>query len=522
LLGGGFLGGAVALVLILAPVVQGLGEGDQPLIFYDARRGDLAIMVTERGNLESQKQTELNCEVDDYDRAGGNGTQIIYIVPNGKSVEEGELLVELDSAPVRDRLDEQVLATERARAEKIQANSKYENQISQNETKLEEAKLQHELAKMDFKMYLDDDDGTYIIARQELDLKIQEAKNQIVEARAGLAMQDTDLEGISTLYKLGYRGEGDLTQVKFKHLQAQDSLVRAINAMSNAVASKRKLVDYEHPMKLLELEGKVHTAERAVRQVEIDNAAALSQAEAAKKAADSALVKEEEKLENYRAQLTKCKIYAPHAGMAVYATESSRYNRGSSSVIAEGAAVRQRQKILTLPELTRMQVKTAVHESVVDKVQPGMRAEIRIDAFPNRAYAGTVKSIAVLPDQGGWLSSDVKVYETIVTIEETVEQLKPGMTAVVEIHIDRLNDVLSVPVQAIVQIGNDSWCYVNGRSGVERPNQRQIRGGCKRPGSRRAGGSESDGAGRRGQREARLACRRGLNRRRDPVAAGCR
>ena len=66
------------------------------------------------------------------------------------------------------------------------------------------------------------------------------------------------------------------------------------------------------------------------------------------------------------------------------------------------------------------------------------------------------------------MSSDTKVYETIVTIDEEVEQLKPGMTAVVEIHVDRLEDVLVVPVQAIVQIQNESWCYVDIDGQVEK------------------------------------------------------
>ena len=43
------------------------------------------------------------------------------------------------------------------------------------------------------------------------------------------------------------------------------------------------------------------------------------------------------------------------------------------------------------------------------------------------------------------------------------------MTAVVEIHVDRANDVVSVPVQAIVQVGKKTWCYANeGNRIVER------------------------------------------------------
>jgi HlyD family secretion protein len=85
---------------------------------------------------------------------------------------------------------------------------------------------------------------------------------------------------------------------------------------------------------------------------------------------------------------------------------------------------------------------------------------VRVDAFPERLYPGTVKSVAVLPEQGGYFGSDTKVYQTIITIDVPVERLKPGMTAVAEIHVDRLENVLAVPVQAVVQAGKESACYV--------------------------------------------------------------
>ena len=59
---------------------------------------------------------------------------------------------------------------------------------------------------------------------------------------------------------------------------------------------------------------------------------------------------------------------------------------------------------MTIPDLKHMQVKTAVHESVVDRVKMGLTATIRLDAFPDRIYRGEVESVAVLPDPGGWLA----------------------------------------------------------------------------------------------------------------------
>jgi len=149
--------------------------------------------------------------------------------------------------------------------------------------------------------------------------------------------------------------------------------------------------------------------------------------------------------------------------MVAYAVESSR--RGPTTTIAEGVAVRDRQKILSIPDLKHMQVQISVHESVVNQIRPGLPVTVRLDAFPDRHYDGEVESVSVLPDQGSWYSSDTKVYKTIIKINEEVDQLKPGMTAAAELHIDHLYDVLCIPVQALVQRGEETWCYAaqNGR-----------------------------------------------------------
>ena len=66
------------------------------------------------------------------------------------------------------------------------------------------------------------------------------------------------------------------------------------------------------------------------------------------------------------------------------------------------------------------------------------------------------------------MSSDTKVYATIITIDEEVQQLKPGMTAVVDIHVDHLRDIVAVPIQAILQVKDETWCYVHSQGVSER------------------------------------------------------
>ena len=59
--------------------------------------------------------------------------------------------------------------------------------------------------------------------------------------------------------------------------------------------------------------------------------------------------------------------------------------------------------------------------------------------------------MAPLPDSTNFFSSDIKVYTTKVKIDKPLPGLKPGMTAQVEILVDRKTDVLTVPVLAVLQ-----------------------------------------------------------------------
>jgi HlyD family secretion protein len=442
------------------------GNQSQFLV-YTVAKSDLPIVVTERGNLESQVRTEIRCEVENssVDRGGNFGTQIIFIVPNGSAVKKGDLLVELDSAAIREKLDRQTLDFQRAVSMGIQANAKYENQITQNATTQAEAKLKLELAKLQLEMYQDPKSGEHKLAVDEIDRTIDEARNLFDEAKAALALQKTERTGIETLFKLGYRGRTDLEQSTFKLLQAEDKLASAVNRLSTSEAARQQLETYIKRMKEMTLHGDVATFDRGLKQVEIDNGSKLQQALAAKQEAEAGETKERERLEKLKTQLVKCKIYAPHDGMAVYARED-RYSNDTE--ISEGISVRERQQILSLPDLSQMQVKTRIHEAVLDQVIIGLPVTVKIDAFPDRTYTGIVEEVAVVPTYNGWGGSGVKTYDCVIRIPDKVENLKPGMTAVTDIHIDRIRNILSIPVTAVVQVDKDNWCYVENSAGVEK------------------------------------------------------
>lgn len=448
---------SVCAALLFVPALLGsFGQDTSQFVFHNVKRGSLLIQVTERGNLESQQNVKVFCEVDDIAGDNLDGTAILEIVPNGSEVKKGDLLVRLDSSGHLERLDKQTLDTETAIAKQIQAKISYESQVAQSETLEKEAELAVELAKLQLDMFVHPENGTNVLEADEIERSLDDTENEILAAKANLKLIENERRGTEELFKLGYAGKSDVDKVRLDYLQAQSALAAKVNRLETQLATLGKKTDFERRMSEMQYKGDVTTAKRTLDQVRLNNVAEIAKAKVGLEAADRQLDKEQERLARYKDQLEKCLIYAEQDGMVAYATRS-RYSR--SSTVAEGAMLRERQHILSLPNLRRMQVKTSVHESVQNQIEPGQPVTVRIDAFPDRVYTGSVKSIGVLPEQGSWHNSDSKMYETYVTIDEDVNELKPGMTAMVEIHIDQVDDVLTVPVQAVQQKGKETYLF---------------------------------------------------------------
>ncbi len=436
---------ATGLLSGWAQLFPNAAPAGRSLVYYTVEPRDLAVSVTECGTLESQKNAQVDCEVDDVPNDGIYGTTILWIIENGTLVKKGDLVVELDATPHRERLEQEVLEVIYARSQFTARSLDYENRKTLNEMLEANTALAVESARLRLQQFEDEQGGTFQIALQNVELGIQQCEEQH-------HIQDRNRLGVQQLAELGYKSKGDLAQARLQALRAKTALDREM-------ARKRELTDFSYVKSKLQLEGALQSAERNLLQVKRNNEAALAQNKVWMKMAELGKYWHELRKDRFAAQLNRCKIYAPQSGMVAYHVESNGW--GSSTSIKEGVAVRYRQPILSIPDLNHMQVNTSVHETVVNRVHEGMRATVRIDAFPDRCYDAVVHSLDVLPDPGTWISSDTRTYKTVVTIPEQVQGIKPGMTAVVEIQLDHLTDVLCVPVQAIVQRGGKSWCYMN-------------------------------------------------------------
>lgn len=96
-------------------------------------------------------------------------------------------------------------------------------------------------------------------------------------------------------------------------------------------------------------------------------------------------------------------------------------------------------------DLSEMQVLADIDEADVGKVAEGMTAKIRVDAFPDQVFTGTVTQIRYSPTE----VQGVVTYAAVLDVKNDQLSLRPGMTAVVSITTRAAHGVPAVPSAAL-------------------------------------------------------------------------
>jgi multidrug efflux pump subunit AcrA (membrane-fusion protein) len=275
------------------------------------------------------------------------------------------------------------------------------------------------------------------------------AENKMTIATENLRSAQNTLDHSQRMFRKGYISALDLASQTF-------SVERAQLELDSANTAKEVLVKYTKEKTLQDLTSKRDSTEAMVRS----------------ETASFAL--EESRLKRLEGQMLKCVIMAPADGMVVYANETDHHGMSQQAQIEEGAAVRERQTILRLPDLAQMQAKVNVHESRVESLGRALRAAERAgNILParievqNLKLQGRLLSIANQPAPIDFRTGNIKQYAAIIAIEGTQEGLRPGMTAKCEVVVEQLADVLMIPVAAVVEQGGKYQCWVVSDTDVE-------------------------------------------------------
>ncbi len=380
-----------------------------PLV-HVVTRSNFAHEITERGEVESASNVEIRCEVK---AKGAAGTTILEIVPEGTYVEQGDVLVRLDSSALESDQTKQKIVVNSSEAAVIKARNTHETAL---------------IAKQEYV------EGQY-------QTEVQNILNQKFIAEEDLRRAE---EYVTYSKRLAVKGYVTALQLEAD----QFAVSKAKNQLEIAETKLRVLQEFTRAKMLKQHESDIATS-KASYEAQLDSHRL-----------------DVEQLDLIEEQIEKCTLVASEPGQVVYASQSNPRG-GQEIIIAEGESVREGQVIIRLPDPKRMQVKAKINEARISQVAETMAVFIRLDALPDRELTGLVTKVNEYPEPTAWHSANVKEYGTIIRIDGSPPGLRPGLTAEVRILIERLSDVLQLPVQSVFEHGEKYYCIVPASAGLE-------------------------------------------------------
>jgi HlyD family secretion protein len=144
-----------------------------------------------------------------------------------------------------------------------------------------------------------------------------------------------------------------------------------------------------------------------------------------------------------RDQLSKTTIYSPIDG-----TVTVLNSKQGERLVATGQFAGT--EVMRVADLSHMEARVDVNENDVVNVKVGDKAEVKIDAYGDRKFHGTVYQIANTgKTTGTGTQEEVTNFEVKIRIEDTDVTLKPALSCTAEIHTNEVKDVVAVPMQAV-------------------------------------------------------------------------
>ncbi len=483
-----------ALIAIGLVVVGGGGyyftrmKSAKPVVavgrIVSAETGDVALIVSESGTLEPV------IKVDVKSRVAGRLSRF-YVKP-GDVVAAGQLIATVDPKEVAREVAGIAAQVRSARAGLEQTKENESLIARQVALAVDRAKIgvqtaesqvaDAEVSKSDAAVNLRDAIlGVETAEKRYAQTAAPTRPQELAQAVASLKRAEDQLddqkrqvERRKTLLTKGFISQQDVdtaeTQVRLQESDIQSARQRVallkegprkedIDTAKLAVDAAKIRVEQAN-IRLKQADIKVSQAKINLRtsKVELQNqennlgTVALRKRDIERSRADVAQI--ENRFAQQSVQLTETRIVAPMAGEV-----TGKYLEEGELVASATAGFAQGAAIVTIANLKQMQVRTNVNEVDVVKVKVGQPVEIRVDGVRNVTFHGVVASKApasLTSSQAGATntsasasSNQVVRFEVKVRVTDGDARLRPGMTASVDILLDRKTKVTKIPTEAI-------------------------------------------------------------------------
>ncbi|MEO0513699.1 MAG: efflux RND transporter periplasmic adaptor subunit [Planctomycetota bacterium] len=443
------LSAVIGLAVLGVVAMGGAGENEPSdtnrageIEWYRVQPRSFELTVTESGDLDAAERLEIKSKVE-------GRPEIITLVEEGSQVKAGDVLVTLDSDELRTKIDEAILAVEKARTDEIYARRGLEIERNEARSRQSVAEVNLALAKLELARW---ENGDVPQKRRELDLALQKAQRQVERTKR-------DFEISQALHAQKFISLNDLEDSEIAQLEAADALLTAELGLS---VYDQYTFQTEEQQKLSDVDQAESDLEREIAK----NESELARQEADLTGKTQTFQIRQEKLESLQKQLEASRIVAPQDGLVIYGTSVGRRS-WRSEPMAEGRQVRYNETILYIPDIRQMVANLSIAEAYEPLVRVGQTVRVTVDARPGEVFEGVIDRTTPLAESGGWLNPGQREFTARVKLPAGLEaDLKPAMRCTGEITVGQVDNALAVPVQAVFTEGDQHYCFVpagNGR-----------------------------------------------------------
>lgn len=500
------IAGATILVLVVAIgwVVLGRGKnGTDPALSQKIeiiKRDDFQMRISATGNLEPLIDVEIKSNVE--------GEIVELLVKNSDYVEKDQVLLRLDPELYEEGKKQAEADVAAAKAQVRQAelniqlkNERLESQLTQADADLKIAQANLETVQATTITHISQAETDLQTTQNSLDqdnIALEQAKIALEQAKITLSEQETSLKSAkisldnaiseldrnTELFEKGLVSKKALEDAQAQHANAeaqhetagkrvesqQQTIVsqeRTINVRESSIANREATLENQRlnldNLKKMrkkneeEAQLRVDNAETQLQELmlTLDNEKSLT--EQSKVSAEANKLRRESNLKNEEERLEWTTIRAPMAGIVTL------LELEEGEIVTSGrSAFSQSPPIMTIVDPSKMVVKTFINEVDMERLRIDQRAEIVVDAFPNKTYEGRVYEIS----PSGQEQDNIISFEVMVEVVGSPEALRPGMSADVDIITSEEKNVLMAPIDAVI---NEKGAIVNAQVGNTSP-----------------------------------------------------
>ena len=447
------------------------------------RSGDFQKLISATGNLEALIDVEVKANV--------AGEIINLYVDDGHYVEKDQILLEIDPEQYIEERKQAEADVNAARAQLMQAELNIMLKTEELESARQQAEDNVKIAQSNLRTTLAASQTQITSAETDIQttknqlaqdtIALEQAKIELNRAEIRLAELQTELESVKVerdnaeserkrnkeLFEKNLVSKKSLEEAEsryanadsqhktaLKRLESQQQTVnsqqKTIKTRETAIANRDLTKQYQEmnldklrEMRKAEEEEKglqLQIAQTRLGEIleTIDNEKIVTEQGAV--SAQANLLRRRSSLKNQEEQLEWTTIKAPMAGTVTLLEIEE------GEIVTSGrSAFSQSPPLMTIADLSKMVVKTYINEVDMERLRMNQKADIKVDAYKDKIYEGRVAEIS----PSGEERDNIITFEVMVEVVGSPSELRPGMSADVDVVTYEEKDVLMLPIDAV-------------------------------------------------------------------------